>query len=62
MMNSHNFEQKHARLVREIKHFRAQISKFSDPQTPRQQAALTLSSRKLVDRERQLKLLIISRP
>lgn len=53
--NQHNLQQHILRLEREIAHFRTQVEKFSSPSSPREQAALTLSTRKLADRERALK-------
>jgi len=54
LTNPHNLRQKQARLEREIAHFRAQVERFANPATTRDKAALTLSSRKLADREKQL--------
>jgi prefoldin subunit 5 len=53
-INPHNLQQQRARLEREIAHFRAQVESFTKPASTRDKAALTLSSRKLAAREKQL--------
>ena len=40
--------------TRRVAHFQAQVERFADPQTPREKAALTLSSRKLREAQREL--------
>lgn len=53
-MTAWNTQQKINRLNREIAHFTAQVKRFSNPQSPREKAALTLSKRKLAERHRLL--------
>lgn len=52
--NTWNTLQKITRIKREISHFTTQIERFSNPQNPREKAALTLSRRKLAQRQKTL--------
>lgn len=54
-----NAWQKSARLQREIEHFNAQIERYKNASTPREKAGLTLSKRKLIERQKMLDALTL---
>ena len=54
MQTAWHRRQKSARLQREIEHFNAQIERYKNAASPREKAVLTLSKRKLTERQKML--------
>lgn len=54
-----NTQQKTARLQREIEHFNAQIERYKNAASPREKSVLTLSKRKLTERQKMLDALTL---